>query len=189
MKHLFFIVLICILSIGSLQAQNIFINGKEGDRPLVWSDFQGRPDAGSPYFATTAWGLSFGYDDVKFKGDTALFQNLKIKLEMSADKSWVKKGKETDGLLKHEQGHFDIGRLCLMDIMHQLNTTTFQRPDFQAKIRAVFSETIQKYKTLDAKYDAETNHSINNEQQQKWNGFLLSEEQRLKGKSSRTQTH
>jgi hypothetical protein len=69
-----------------------------------------------------------------------------------------------------------------MDIMQQLKTTTFRRPDFQERIRSIFNETIKKYKMLDAKYDAETNHSINNEQQQKWNAFLVAEEQRLKGK-------
>jgi hypothetical protein len=41
--------------------------------------------------------------------------------------------------------------------------------DFQSKLRNLFTSTLEKYKLMEKKYDDETNHSVNNAEQEKWN--------------------
>lgn len=98
-----------------------------------------------------------------------------IKLELNGNKSWVKKGRETENLLTHEQGHFDIGLLCLFELIQTFDSTKFVRSDLPTKHRVLFQTTLEKYQALSLRYDAETNHSKNLGVQIKWNHFLNNE--------------
>jgi hypothetical protein len=75
-------------------------------------------------------------------------------------------------LLKHEQGHFDIGFLCHQEIISRFKNEILLRSDFQNKARAIFTDTMKKYHEMQLKYDEETNHSKNKESQEKWNVLL-----------------
>ena len=169
---LFKYVVASFILFGSMRttAQKIIINGEETLRLLRWDDFRGRPDNGSPYFAFTYWNTSYKYDGFVFKGDTVKWK-VQITLDLGQN-SWKKKDKVTDSLLKHEQGHFDVGILCAMELQEKFNKTVFLKNDYQAKLSAIIKETVDKYKKMDLLYDDETNHYANREQQWKWDAFF-----------------
>jgi predicted secreted Zn-dependent protease len=151
-------------------AQRIIIGGEETSGLLKWSDFTGSPDYGVEYFGFTYWNISYNYDAFQYKGDTAKWQ-VQITVELGKN-SWKKKDKITDTLLKHEQGHFDIGILCAMELQQRVNATVFFKNDYQAKLAVLIKEVVDKYKKMDLQYDEETKHHANREQQWKWDAFF-----------------
>ena len=146
------------------------INGEETSRLLKWSDFSGNPDNGVDYFAFTYWNISYKYDAFQFKGDTIKWQ-VQIILDLGKN-SWKKKDKISDTVLKHEQGHFDVGIICAMELQERINNTIFLKGDYQVRLSAVIKEVVDKYKKMDLQYDVETNHSVKREEQWKWDAFF-----------------
>jgi|GEM_PF-615927 len=175
-KYLLSACLVFIMQ--SVFAQTIIIDGKEEDRPLRWSDFKGVPDNNSPYAAMTSWNLKVSMKSKSTNGGPANIQELDIALEFNPKKSWVKTGKANDELLKHEQGHFDIGRLCLLEMLQVMKTIP---PKEQVtKLPVLYQELMQKYHEMGLRYDKETNHCLIREKQLEWNHFLDAEEKRLR---------
>jgi Bacterial protein of unknown function (DUF922) len=172
-KHIFIFLL--IFSGHAAFCQEVIINGTDKNRPLTWDDFTGKPDKGSPHDANTYWKLNYSYQGVTFKGDTAKLTGFQVKLELDKTLSWIKDGKETANLLKHEQGHFNIGLLCQKKIIKLFNNTVFFRSDFQNKVQTIFKTAFDEYTMIGRKYDEETDHSKNRESQEKWNDFFAKE--------------
>lgn len=168
--HAMKLLLFFLMNVSILHAQQTFIGGKEGARPLQWSDFSGKPDKSAPYDAYTYWNIRSKMNPVPFHGDTAVVTGT-VWVELG-EKSWLKEGRGTEELLRHEQGHFNIGRLCMLEIAEKIKTTYFSRSDYGGKLTALFRETIEKYRTLELKYDADTRHSANKEEQGKWNAYF-----------------
>lgn len=167
---------ICILLLScmgkSVLSQDIFINGVNKNRPLTWNDFRGAPDQHSSYDASTFWDITYTINGISFKGDTAKISKFSVTLKLNGDISWSKAAKQTNMLLKHEQGHFDLGIICQREIIDQLDKTVFLKTDFKEKIPAVFSATLEKYHLLELRYDEETDHSKNLQAQDTWNSFI-----------------
>lgn len=156
-------------------AQEVVINGINKNRPLVWEDFTGKPDGNSTHYAYTYWNINYRYKGVSYNGNTAMIKEPVFTLELDKNLSWVKQGKETPELLKHEQGHFDLGLLCQKEMIGRFNNTVFTRSDFREKLNSLFYSILNKYKAMGKDYDKETNHSKNQESQEKWNTFFASE--------------
>ena len=170
LKMLVALLLLCTFQ--TLSAQKIIIGGAEANRLLQWSDFSGMPDDSSPFFAYTAWSTKFKYSSVNFEGNKAILNGFEMTLEFNEKNSWVKKGKENDELLKHEQGHFVVGRLYMQELLSVIASTNFSRSDFQQEVRKIVKDTHQKYAAMSERYDKETNHSMKKEEQAKWNTFF-----------------
>lgn len=169
-KYIFLLLLIC--TSWFCRAQEVIISGVNKNRPLTWNDFKGRPDNGSAYDANTFWNITYNINGISFKGDTAKISRFSVILQLDEKLSWSKPEKQTAVLLKHEQGHFDIGLICQQEIIGLLNNTVFLKTDFKEKIPAIFSSTLEKYRLLQEKYDAETDHSKNQPAQDSWNNFI-----------------
>jgi hypothetical protein len=152
--------------------QKIIIDGKETNRKLAWSDFTGKPDPNSSFFAYTWWKLSYSYSGTEPDADSVRVKNFDAKLQLDKEKSWVKKGRETDELLVHEQGHFNVGILCVREMVATMNAKRFPREGLQAAIQSTFNEVLQKYKAMGQQYDSETQHGNNKEVQEQWNSFF-----------------
>jgi hypothetical protein len=172
-KYICAALLICLSTLSF--SQDIFINGVNKNRPLTWDDFKGTPDTNSTATAFTVWNINYSLNGISFKGDTVKISNFAVKLEFDEKKSWSKPEKQTNILLKHEQGHFDLGLICQREILRQLNNAVFLKADFQNKLQTIFSSTLEKYRLLGLKYDAETSHSINQPAQNNWNVFFATE--------------
>ncbi len=168
--------IICLFFILSffenIFCQDVLINGSTKYRLLTWDDFSGKPDKNSTYQANTYWGISYGFKGADFAGDTVKFKGLAVTLKFDETKSWVKEGKQTVYLLKHEQVHFDIGLICHKEIIKAINNTVFFKADFREKLRTIFSDTMKKYHLMQLQYDEESDHSKNEANQQKWNDII-----------------
>ncbi len=158
--------------------QKIMISGQQTSRPLVWDDFKGQPDGSVDYYAFTFWNISYQYDAFQFEKDVVKWK-VNIIVELGKN-SWKKNGKLSDSLLSHEQGHFNIGILCAMELQYTVDNTVFMKNDYQQKLTAIIREGVEKYKQMDLLYDKETEHLKNREQQKKWDLFFSTEIARLK---------
>ena len=169
---LFFLLLVFAkLSVG----QQVIISGVANNRLLTWNDFSGKPDKKSEHEANTFWKINYSYTGVIFQGDSAKLKGLSVKLELDAGQSWIRPGKETTNLLKHEQGHFDVGLICLKEMIEKLNNTLFYKQDISAKVQNLFYEILNKHMLMNKQYDKETDHSKKKEEQEKWNLFFTNE--------------
>ncbi|MEJ7913216.1 MAG: DUF922 domain-containing protein [Chitinophagaceae bacterium] len=168
-----------LFSISVSNAQQVIINGLEGNRPLVWSDFKGKPDPASVYYALTGFNVGYNMPQMKVTRDSVPLDGFVVRLELDAKKSWVKKGKQTPALLKHEQGHFDIGRLAQMELVDILKGTKVLPSQLSATVGKIFNTTLAKYNRMGIQYDAETNHSIKQAEQDRWDLFLQNELARM----------
>lgn len=172
-KTIFVFLFLVITAAAS--AQKVIISGIEGNRLLQWNDFTGTPDNSNPYFALTFWNINYKFSGVQFDGDKALLNGFEITLQLNPKESWIKKGKESDELLKHEQGHFDVGVICMKELLKKMAAASFTRTGYQQEIQKLTSETIKKYLDMGKQYDNETNHSIKKDEQKKWNEFFSRE--------------
>ena len=173
------LLLLPFLIVLSARSQEITISGSKTARPLEWSDFKGQPDASSPYFANTRWNIGYTMPNIKVGADSVPLTGFVVKLELDSKGSWVKSGKQTAGLLKHEQGHFDIGRLCQMELVSVLNKTYVIPAQLSTKVGGIFNTIMNKYHNMGIQYDKETDHNLNAEAQEKWNRFLAAELARM----------
>jgi predicted secreted Zn-dependent protease len=78
----------------------------------------------------------------------------------------------TDALLEHEQGHFNIGIMCVREFLSIIKSTKFIKSQYSARLKQIFQVVSDKYQQMHTQYDAETNHSINRTAQEKWNTFF-----------------
>lgn len=169
---LLFGLLITLLSCFPATAQQVIISGEEGNRPLKWSDFTGRPDQSSPHSAQCYWNIRWQYGGTEKKDGKTIVKDFKVILELDPKKTWRKKGKETDELLQHEQGHFNNGLLCQKELLERVNTNQFSTANANAEIQQLVNEVLKKYQQQENTYDKETDHSKNKEGQQKWDLFF-----------------
>jgi len=173
---LFFIVSLFIISTMSL-SQKIIIKGENTLRKLVWTDFTGKADKRSTFLAYTAYRIKPTYENIKVTGDSISIGKFEIDLELDAINSWAKQDKVSDELLIHEQGHFNIGILCMRNLLAVYKKTRYTKSNFSSSIQNIMNETSKKYNEIGVTYDTETDHSKNKEKQIKWNLYF---EEKLK---------
>jgi Bacterial protein of unknown function (DUF922) len=171
MKKIIFL-LFAVTCFKNIFCQDVIINGSSKYRLLTWDDFSGKPDKNSPYQANTYWGLNYSFKGVDFTGDTIKLKGFSATLMFNENKSWVKKGTQTAGLLKHEQGHFDIGLICQKEFISTINNTVFFKAGLNEKVQSIFTTIMKKYHTMQLKYDEETDHSKNRQNQEKWDEVI-----------------
>jgi len=153
-------------------AQKIIIKGEETTRPLQWSDFTGAVDSTSPFFAYTWWRINYRIANAQTRGDSVIITSFEVRLELDPLRSWVKKEKETDDLLVHEQGHFNFGILCMDEFLAAYSKLHFTKDNLHTAIQNLFSAILKEYHDMGERYDQETNHGMNKQVQAKWNSFF-----------------
>lgn len=148
------------------------------NRPLKWSDFLAKPDTLSSYKAITSTNLktkiiSFTTEKIEYE----------IYNEFEKYKSWT--NLKSDNLLKHEQVHFDIAEIAIRKLRRKFSQ--YKLVDIKSlndKINELFNEAILERRSLNKKYDEETNHGINLNKQRKWELSVKNDLESLKAYSS-----
>jgi hypothetical protein len=166
MKKIILIILISLtVQVSYGQKKNNLISWEEG-KLLTWDDFKGRATGASPYEATT-----YGALDINFELVPETQNKLRFILQVNFDKkkSWVKKKKGTDKLLKHEQLHFDIFELYARMFIKKLEEeNALSGEKYGGKVKKIFNKNFKDLMKFQQQYDKETNHSKNEEQQKEW---------------------
>ena len=177
-KFFLFSLLTYFLSCEVCFSQKIIISGKQTDRKLAWSDFTGNVDLNSAFYAYTYYTIRYRFDDIRVFGESVTIGKFEVVVELDPNRTWAKTDKVSDELLLHEQGHFDIGILCMREILAIYNRTSFSRSNFSSEIQSIVNDALKKYNEMGVQYDQETEHCRNKDQQKKWNS-LLAEKLRL----------
>ena len=139
---------------------------------LTWDDFKGPPQNNSPYKALTETQTTI---DIKTKGDEAF---ITIQNYFDKNLSWTK-GKDNPNLLGHEQTHFNISEVWTRKFRQRLKGKTYSVKTFQKELNAIHSEIHKEAKAMQTEYDKETEHSVNEANQLKWNKKISNELQKL----------
>jgi|GEM_PF-222131 hypothetical protein len=134
---------------------------------LKYSDFKA-DKKGSPGFAVATTASAFGYrltdDGGKISGS--------VFVVFYCDKSWWNPDFILDEVLKHEQLHFDICELFGRKLYQEILTLRRSNRLSIRNINRVYLKLEKQYSNYQDRYDKETDHSTNGQQQLNWNNKI-----------------
>lgn len=166
---------------GNLSAQ-VYVTPDK----LQWTDFKGQPDPSSKFFAHVYWNVSYRYTYAPISLNKPDSVRVFLKPEyVLEDRAWIKKGRESDRLLKHERGHLRFAELLVLEFMNQINNKTFHRSVVQSRVDSAFKTLLAKYTAIEKQYDKETDHMNNEAGQKKWDETLKNWKAELSSGQSR----
>jgi hypothetical protein len=131
-----------------------FVAPKEiGYRKLNWRDFKGKPDSRGVALSYTQINFEANFSDGKYY--------FVVYSQFLPYKSFTTTAKEK--ILRHEQLHFDITELMVRKMRRLLVGVNDQKES-----NNIYTQVIKEWGEMQRQYDWETNNSINQEQQAKW---------------------
>lgn len=145
--------------------------------PIVWKNFKGKIDSNSDAAAQTASGISFGFSIGKTGGRITDF-NTTVECLFYPSESWYKPDVVTPHILKHEQLHFDITELHARKFRQQI-TRVKPSSKLRTELNGLYKTISKASSQMQHKYDRETNHSIDKDQQAAWNLYIARELKKL----------
>jgi hypothetical protein len=147
------------------------------DRPLTWDDFKAKPQASSPNKAMTDSGMSIAFSCKDNVADITLMCYFR------PSKSWTKT-RESDRLLAHEQLHFDITELFTRKLRKKLSEMDADCEKMHRAIGKIYDSNYNELLRYQQQYDRETQHSIKEEEQLRWEKKVKEELKALSDYSS-----
>lgn len=140
-------------------------------RVLTWADFN---DV-QPKPVDTGEGASIGvtWDEEHEpgrKGNEIYVKNLIVNVIMpDPTMNTIVVTKKTEAMRKHEQGHYDIIALGAREFYNKaLKLKAASDTELTEKIDELFTEVKDRADVVDARYDTQTNHHINQTVQAAW---------------------
>ncbi|MBL7744129.1 MAG: DUF922 domain-containing protein [Chitinophagaceae bacterium] len=152
--------------------KSIIISGTAGDRDLQWSDFTPLQASSSPFAAETFWTVKNDFDILWMKNDTIGLSPRP--LLYWDERSWSLTGKQTNELLRHEELHFIIGKLCLLQLYKVIKSTPFNRNNVSEKLSRLSAEVTTEFRQMGSDYDLQTDHGRNKKEQKIWDDRIMS---------------
>ncbi|GAB3641895.1 DUF922 domain-containing protein [Spirosoma arcticum] len=137
------------------------------DRKLTWADFRAEPRRGSHYAAEVF--TSFGYEGKSSVKNGIITLNLTIKSYMLKNSSWARADAKNAYALNHEQRHFDIVKLIAERFKQKIHPDSLTVEDYNSIVQYQFIESFREMNQMQEEYDAETNHSLDQADQERWN--------------------
>lgn len=147
----------------------------EEERQLTWDDFRAVPLEKTLFHANTNTGLSYSWG---LKGTSQKMElTYKVETFFYPEQSWVQEASKNDHLLKHEQLHFDISELHarkLRKILANIDASMINK-DSRDYLNAFYEKIDKERGDMQNAFDAESNHSLNIEQELKWQIYVQQE--------------
>jgi hypothetical protein len=131
-------------------------------RLLTWTDFTAKPLPSAPNAALSQVSI---LPHAEAMGEEISFD---VNARFTPGLSWVRTDKKTPYLLKHEQGHFDIGELFARKMRKELILKVFVQETFASDYKAITSRISSEFLKYTEEYDLETKHSLVKEKQLEW---------------------
>jgi hypothetical protein len=130
---------------------------KRWEEPLNWNDFTGKVDPFSQYDASVASSVYLEFDSI-----SKIFKAYAAQINVI---SWARESERSDDLLNHEQYHFNITEYHARLMNKYISENPTENKDyFQAELKNILSDANDMQK----KYDEETTHSLQHDQQRLW---------------------
>lgn len=163
--RILFLLLICACSASALppklsEAYKNFFSWNAG-RKLQWSDFKGKAVPNANESAMTASSVEFSYAT---NGRQIMWE---VMAKFYPDISWSKQADQSDYILQHEQGHFDITELYARLFRKQLSEQVKTAADVP-KMQSIGKLILKDWDKEENRYDQETRHSLDKEKQAEW---------------------
>ncbi|MEP6700667.1 MAG: DUF922 domain-containing protein [Bacteroidota bacterium] len=154
--------------LGFLLVPSVFFAQTKGEellpwsasRQLTWADYKAAPNTESDAAASTTTYLSIDYN-IGSKNFS-----YKIRSLFSKTRSWGLH--QTDYILRHEQGHFDIAEVFARKLFKKMNEYKFNRKTYKKDLKKIYDEVTTEKEETQNLYDEETNHSIKRRKQGEW---------------------
>ena len=140
------------------------------DHEVAWREFQevGTRPGGESEDAYIKADKNVDYD---FSGTGTNWRvtDVRATIEVNQVESWVVQGEETDELLEHEQGHFDITALGMREEANRTSSLTgSSATDINSKYEQIREEINRKIDDANRRYDTRTEHGNNEPAQRRW---------------------
>lgn len=137
------------------------------DYRVNWADFKGKPDPARKMSALTFTGMGTAYfpTDSGFSFDVTCY--------FVRTESWTISNSEQ--LLQHERGHFDIAELFARRLRKELSELKFNLKTIDADLKKIHSQLETERKQMNITYDKETDFSMNGVMQKIWNDRIMKE--------------
>lgn len=162
---LFLIVYFCFFTIDALPPSNNLLYKDfivwSNDKKLEWNNFKGTPVENAAEVAMTASSVELNYNT------NAKTLNWTVTPKFFPKLSWVKSPLKSAYILQHEQLHFDITELYARILRKQLTENIHSVNDLQ-QLQRIGRSIFKQWQEEENKYDIETNHSVDKEQQLLW---------------------
>lgn len=141
---------------------------------LDWSDFLGEvPTEPGSVAAITMSG--FGYhSSAKISGSIGEI-DIGVYCFFNKNKSWVKPGKTTPYILKHEQIHFDISFIAANNFIKEIRAAQLTSRNYNQEVVRIYNKCISAMNKMQDDYDNQTRNGQDNVQQAKWNAYAEKE--------------
>jgi len=151
-----------------------------------WDMFKGKvnpqhiAEMGKNTGAVTVSSLSYR---TEINGSAA---KIKISAIFNPLESWTRYPKlnHPEEALNHEKRHFDICEIYARKIRQIISQTHFNRGNFNEELGYLFKKLVKEYRAEQYRYDHETEHSIDADEQKKWNTIIDSQLDALSDYSS-----
>lgn len=142
---------------------------------LDWKFFKNDRPHTSRYTAYTWYRLTYKY--TTFPTDTAdekIALRFEVSLLMDTAKSYFQFNRRSNGqkILKHEQGHADIGVLFAERLKKAFAEQEFLRRNYRETITMIFHEVWAAMQNENNRYDNETDHGNNSHAQRMWDLYF-----------------
>lgn len=141
------------------------------NRTLTWDDFKGNPNKGS-MSSEIFWDIFYYPDSIVYYGKSYIHPGIKIWCGFS-EKSYVIPAFKSDYLLNHMQGHFNLVKIyadSMKILLPKLNP--LRKDNWNIRVDSLKDAVIKKCKSLEKKYDKETDFAKKKEVQLIWDSFI-----------------
>lgn len=146
---------------------------------LTWDDFKKKISGNTIEAACTVWGIYIS-NHPKQVSDTFYFDVHAFFSKTLSAKN-TKKESLTDNVLTHEQKHFDITEVYARMLRKDLEEAKFKNvTDFYKSVQLMYNKESSACNKEQAEYDNETKHSMNIDEQEKWNKKVAEELEKYK---------
>jgi hypothetical protein len=154
------------------------------DYQLSWSDFSALPrrPAGVNEDAQIHPEMGFSNFKLASKGRAVTIADVDIDITLVRSDCWSVEKAQSEGLLKHEQGHYDILALSAREFYKSVKSLTAKSShELQRQVTALADRMARRVKTIDETYDTETKHNRDTTSQQSWLKKIAVEKQKADG--------
>lgn len=142
------------------------------NQKLTWNDFRGKPIRSASFVASTNTGISFQYSYSQKNGDVSV--EYSVESFFHPEGSWYLAERVTPYILKHEQAHFDISELHARILRKNLYGKDFSKR-IKSEIESIYQKVEQQRRAMQTKFDAETDHSRNEEKEVFWQEYIANQ--------------
>ncbi len=158
------IFMLVLLGLPSIQDNETI--SWHSDKRLSWDDFKGNVPSKANAAAITTSGITYNFSTSGTKDNLQV--DFKVDTFFYPTKSWYQPELCDEGILSHEQLHFDISELYARKMKRRLADEMFNYETVKAKVKSIYREINEELDSFQKLYDQETNFSRDIAKQEEW---------------------